>query len=268
MHLVPICDIRSKDSADGVGFDDFGTSLPGLRQDVRNQQARYSSMLATIPAKLSQPPPVALLNLITSYTHKLDRLVQGGQGHRKMIQKCNDSFRGFRRDIRGTAPTFIPDLRKNANGTAKTVAPSGVVSGTDMFKFGGTAISNPGASSQPQQSPANKPSDHSTFATGPWGPSTMSKSSQSQQPPTNGPNTIYPSAFGGAAFSGFGSFGIPSPATPNGTATAKPAVPKAPTTSAPTPNNIPPLILRPSPSSIAMDIDDSDDSDEEDTQNR
>lgn len=72
-------------------------------------------MLAAIPPKLSQPPAVALLNLITSYSQSLDSLVQGGPGQRKMIQQCNDAFRDFRRDVRGTAPNFIPKLRHDTD---------------------------------------------------------------------------------------------------------------------------------------------------------
>lgn len=178
--------------------------------------------------------------------------MQGDQGRRKMIQSYNVANREFRRDIRGTAPVFIPQLRKHAKANPKAVvAPVASV----------TPVAGP-------ETPKPRPPQTNNF-TGFNFHQTLS----SVAPQADNGNAF---AFGAtprvtAPLPGQGglpamklatntpAFGTPVPAP-------APAPARDPSV---TPVVAPPrLVLRTPPPSEDMDIDHSDDSDEENTGSR
>lgn len=86
-------------------------SLPGIRKDVCTQHEEYASLLASVPPRPSQPPPVALLQLITQYVTELDTLIYGGPQKKQMIQKSTEAYGRFRVAVRDTAPVFRSKTR-------------------------------------------------------------------------------------------------------------------------------------------------------------
>lgn len=75
------------------------------------------------------------MNLITTYTTRLDSLVQGGHGHRKMIQHCNSAFRQLRRDVRNTAPEFVPQTELEARKARAKASRASASATLDLFNF-------------------------------------------------------------------------------------------------------------------------------------
>ncbi|KAF8311941.1 hypothetical protein DL93DRAFT_2060395, partial [Clavulina sp. PMI_390] len=97
-------------------------TLPNLRREVDEQRARTGQALSRLPERLSQPPAVELLKLITSFTKELDLLAQGDQDHRELHQKCNPAFSRFRCDVRSTAPLLIAKTRAEAGVDSSSTA--------------------------------------------------------------------------------------------------------------------------------------------------
>lgn len=102
--------------------DNKCSRLPGLRKEVRAQIEEYTNRLSSLPPRPSQPPAIALLQLITRYMADLDSLVQGGPDKRYMIQRCTAAYDRFRLAVRDTAPVFVPKTRRQSGaGRGETI---------------------------------------------------------------------------------------------------------------------------------------------------
>ena len=81
--------------------------LPDLRAQVDKQRKATEKQLATLPARLMNPPPTEIINLISNYLGELDRYVQGVTGYEDLIQNCTPAYRKFAQDTHRTAPNII-----------------------------------------------------------------------------------------------------------------------------------------------------------------
>ena len=71
-------------------------------------------------AALPPPPPEdsasELLKLATGFSADVGALVEGAQGSERLLQQCRPAYTQFKRDIRRTAPRFVPFTAKEDKG--------------------------------------------------------------------------------------------------------------------------------------------------------
>ena len=83
-------------------------SLPDLRADLKTSLADVASRLSALPPPPPENPAGKLLQLVASFSSDVGALVQGAESFERLMQHCRPAYARFKRDIRGTAPDFVP----------------------------------------------------------------------------------------------------------------------------------------------------------------
>ncbi|KAH9830095.1 P-loop containing nucleoside triphosphate hydrolase protein [Rhodofomes roseus] len=83
-------------------------SIPKLQKEVVHQLTTCHSELDALPPAITSDPASFVLSLITGFCGTVHAHVQGGPGTEQFVQKNRLSYAAFKRDIRGTAPAFLP----------------------------------------------------------------------------------------------------------------------------------------------------------------
>lgn len=64
--------------------------------------------LATLPPPPPDDSASELLKLVTGFSVDVGALVEGAQGSEQLLRQCRPAYKQFKRDIRRTAPRFVP----------------------------------------------------------------------------------------------------------------------------------------------------------------
>jgi hypothetical protein len=87
------------------------SSLPKLRLDSKNSFEEVVKHLDSLPPPPTDDPASELLRMVTVFQREVGALVQGEEAYERLIQRCRPAYFRLKRDIRGTAPRFVPFLR-------------------------------------------------------------------------------------------------------------------------------------------------------------
>ncbi|CCL98324.1 uncharacterized protein FIBRA_00318 [Fibroporia radiculosa] len=83
-------------------------TLPALRTEVVSQLATCSGQLDQLPPAITSDPSSYVLSIITEFCRTVKAAVQGDSKMATLVQKNTRIYAAFKRDIRSTAPLFIP----------------------------------------------------------------------------------------------------------------------------------------------------------------
>ena len=91
--------------------------LPELRRKLRDSLQNTQDQLATLPPPPPEDSASELLKLVTGFSADVGALVEGAQGNKQLLQQCRPAYKQFKRDIRKTAPRFVPFTAKEGGGS-------------------------------------------------------------------------------------------------------------------------------------------------------
>lgn len=94
--------------------NDASHSLPKLKENVTKLQQQCAKDLAELPPVTTGDPPLFVLSEITEFSETVRQHVNGSpRRYAKVVQSNNNAYEDFARNIRATAPLFIPFERSD-----------------------------------------------------------------------------------------------------------------------------------------------------------
>ncbi|KAI0039468.1 hypothetical protein FA95DRAFT_1504134 [Auriscalpium vulgare] len=100
-------------------------TLPTLRQHTEEHLASCTEDLSKLPEPVKDHPTEHMRNLIGSLYEQFDGFAKGSQGSERLIQTSRTIFAQFKRDIRATAPEYVPFLKTDPRSAADWTAARG-----------------------------------------------------------------------------------------------------------------------------------------------
>lgn len=91
-------------------------SLPTLRNNLKTSLQEVRDQAAALPPPPPEDSASELLKLVTGFSADVGALVDGAQGSERLLQQCRPAYKQFKRDIRRTAPRFVPFTAKESKG--------------------------------------------------------------------------------------------------------------------------------------------------------
>jgi hypothetical protein len=89
-------------------------SLPEIRDELNKGLQRTDAALGSLPRPPSNEPVADIYTLLSTFARDVAAEIGGTPDENGLIQAIRPLQEGFRREIRATAPQFVPYSRKNA----------------------------------------------------------------------------------------------------------------------------------------------------------
>lgn len=82
--------------------------MPTLRREAASQLQACVDRLNELPPAITSDPTSYVLNLVTSFCHDVKLHIDGDSSFASLVQKNRIAYSAYKRDIRSTAPPFLP----------------------------------------------------------------------------------------------------------------------------------------------------------------
>ena len=86
----------------------ISSSIPQISADIRRRRDETLEALSRLPPSITANPFGEALRLIADFQRAVQKEVDGTTSEHGLIQKIRVHEQQFRRDLRGTAPLFVP----------------------------------------------------------------------------------------------------------------------------------------------------------------
>lgn len=82
--------------------------LPILRQRLKESQQELKQRIEALPPPPPENPASEVLKLVTGFSAEVGALILGTKSLERLMQQCRPAYAQLKRDIRSTAPRFVP----------------------------------------------------------------------------------------------------------------------------------------------------------------
>ncbi len=94
-----------------------------MQEQVTSQLLSCTKRLAVLPPVVAEPTTY-VLNAITEFSAGMQQIVRGDPRDATLVQKNRGAYEQFKKEIRATAPLFVPAISESeAGGSRRSLPP-------------------------------------------------------------------------------------------------------------------------------------------------